>query len=73
MASPINPKAERAGKPINIVLGLSMVSMFVLASVGGLILVQRLVPSVQRQEHNDVAGFIYAVLGVAYAVLLGLW
>src|SRR5918993_2665709 len=25
-----------------------------------------------RQPHNNVAGFIYAVVGVAYAVLLGL-
>jgi hypothetical protein len=32
--------------------------------------VQRLVPPDLREEHNDVAGFIYAVLGVAYAVLL---
>ena len=35
-------------------------------------MVQRLVPPARRQEYNDVAGFIYAVLGVAYAVLLGL-
>jgi hypothetical protein len=35
-------------------------------------LVQRLVPATRRKEHNDVAGFIYAVLGVAYAVMLGL-
>ncbi len=49
-----------------------MVSLFVAASVGGLLLVQRLVPAIRREEHNDVAGFIYAVLGVAYAVLLGL-
>jgi hypothetical protein len=34
--------------------------------------VQRLVPIEVRQRQNDVAGFIYAVLGVAYAVLLGL-
>ena len=26
----------------------------------------------RRKQHNDVAGFIYAVLGVSYAVLLGL-
>jgi len=32
--------------------------------------VQRLVPTRLREEHNDVAGFIYAVVGVAYAVLL---
>jgi hypothetical protein len=42
----------------------------VLMAVVGLVLVQRLVPPDRREEHNDVAGFIYAVLGVAYAVLL---
>jgi fumarate reductase subunit D len=42
----------------------------VLVAVVGLLLVQRLVPPDRREEHNDVAGFIYAVLGVAYAVLL---
>jgi len=39
-------------------------------AVLGQALVQRLVPSALRQEHNNVAGFIYSVLGVAYAVLL---
>jgi uncharacterized membrane protein YgaE (UPF0421/DUF939 family) len=39
-------------------------------AVAGLLLVQRLVPPERREQHNDVAGFIYAVLGVAYAVLL---
>jgi hypothetical protein len=34
--------------------------------------VQRLVPTASRQPHNDVAGFIYAALGVIYAVLLAL-
>src|SRR3712207_2571007 len=42
-----------------------------LLAVGGLALVQYLVPWQVRQRHNDVAGFIYAVLGVVYAVLLG--
>jgi fumarate reductase subunit D len=42
----------------------------VLVAVVGLVLVQRLVPPDRREEHNNVAGFIYAVLGVAYAVLL---
>jgi hypothetical protein len=46
--------------------------LFVGTAIGGLIVVQRLVPPARRQEYNDVAGFIYAVLGVAYAVLLGL-
>jgi hypothetical protein len=35
-------------------------------------LVQRLVPVSSRQRHNDVAGFIYAALGVIYAVLIAL-
>jgi protein-S-isoprenylcysteine O-methyltransferase Ste14 len=42
----------------------------VLVAVVGLAVVQRLVPPERREKHNDVAGFIYAVLGVAYAVLL---
>jgi len=42
----------------------------VLLAVGGLLLIQRLVPPALRREHNNVAGFIYAVVGVIYAVLL---
>jgi protein-S-isoprenylcysteine O-methyltransferase Ste14 len=42
----------------------------VLVAVVGLVLVQRLVPPDRREEQNNVAGFIFAVLGVAYAVLL---
>jgi hypothetical protein len=43
-----------------------------LLSLAGLELVQRLVPADSRRPHNDVAGFIYAALGVIYAVLLAL-
>jgi protein-S-isoprenylcysteine O-methyltransferase Ste14 len=64
-------RVERSAR-IRIVLGLLLLLLFVGTSVGGLILVQRLVPIERREAHNDVAGFIYAVLGVAYAVLLGL-
>jgi hypothetical protein len=49
-----------------------MVCLSILVAVSGLVLVQRWVPIELRLQHNDVAGFIYAVLGVAYAVLLGL-
>jgi Ca2+/Na+ antiporter len=56
----------------NLVPGLFLISLFVLASVGGLVLVQRFVSTEVRKQHNDVAGFIYAVVGIAYAVLLGL-
>jgi hypothetical protein len=41
-------------------------------ALAGLEVVQRLVPASSRQRHNDVAGFIYAALGVIYAVLIAL-
>jgi hypothetical protein len=53
-----------------VILGILMVFLAVLAAVAGLLVVQWLTSSSVRREHNDVAGFIYAVLGVAYAVLL---
>jgi hypothetical protein len=49
-----------------------VISGICLLSLGGLELVERLVPTASRQPHNDVAGFIYAALGVIYAVLLAL-
>jgi hypothetical protein len=57
---------------MHIVTGLLILALVMLIAVGGLVLVQRLVSTERRQQHNDVAGFIYAVLGVAYAVLMGL-
>jgi hypothetical protein len=55
-----------------VVFGVLVVFAGCLAALVGLELVQRLVPSEKRQEHNDVAGFLYAVIGVVYAVLLAL-
>jgi hypothetical protein len=52
--------------------GLLLVALAILIAVGGLVLVHRRYSTDRRMQHNDVAGFIYAVLGVAYAVLLGL-
>jgi hypothetical protein len=57
---------------VSIPTGLLLLCISMLLAAGGLILVQRLVPIAVRRQHNDVAGFIYAVLGVVYAVLLGL-
>lgn len=57
---------------ISIIYGALAVGVAMVLAFVGVILVQSLVPSVQRQEHNDVAGFIYAVIGVVYAVLLAL-
>ncbi len=57
---------------LTIVYGVLVIGVICLAALAGLELVQRLVPAVSRQQHNDVAGFIYAALGVIYAVLLAL-
>ena len=57
---------------ITVVFGVLVVIGVCLAAVAGLEVVQRLVPSEKRQQHNDVAGFLYAVVGVVYAVLLAL-
>ncbi len=57
---------------MRVVTGLLLVTIATVLAVVGMVLVQRLVATERRKLHNDVAGFIYAVLGVSYAVLLGL-
>ena len=57
---------------ITVVFGVLVVIGGCLAALVGLELVQRLVPAEKRQQHNDVAGFLYAVVGIVYAVLLAL-
>src|SRR3954452_1680252 len=44
----------------------------VLVSLAGLALVRRMVPISKRAEHTEVAGYVYAVIGVIYAVVLAL-
>src|SRR3954470_20305805 len=55
-----------------VVYGVLVVGGACLLALAGFELVHRLVPVASRQQHNDVAGFIYAALGVIYAVLLAL-
>jgi len=57
---------------LTIIYGVLVVGGICLLALGGFELVHRLVPASSRQQHNDVAGFIYAALGVIYAVLLAL-
>jgi hypothetical protein len=57
---------------LTVVYGVLVIGAVCLVALAGLELVQRLVPATSRQPHNDVAGFIYAALGVIYAVLLAL-
>src|SRR5919112_4478843 len=57
---------------MSVVYGVLVVLVVSAAAVAGLMLVQRFVSSELREQHNDVAGFVYAGVGVVYAVLLAL-
>jgi drug/metabolite transporter (DMT)-like permease len=71
-ACDLNNRKGNSPQTMIVVYGVLVVCGACLAAVVGLTVVQRLVPATIRKEHNDVAGFIYAVLGVIYAVLLAL-
>jgi hypothetical protein len=66
------PRGEILAMLLTIVNGILVVGGVCLLALAGFELVHRLVPAASRQQHNDVAGFIYAALGVIYAVLLAL-
>src|SRR5215210_7807641 len=57
---------------MRIVTGIVIIALVMLIAVGGVVLEQRLFSIDRRRQNNDVGGFIYAGLGVSYAVLLGL-
>lgn len=50
-------------------IGIVLIVLAVLAAA--IMVLQRYVPHHVREPHNDVAGFIFAAVGVLYAVLLG--
>jgi hypothetical protein len=50
--------------------GIPFVILVVAASVGGMLLIHRFTPLAFLKNHNEVAGFIYAVVGVIYAVIM---
>jgi ABC-type multidrug transport system fused ATPase/permease subunit len=50
---------------------LLVIGATVLLSIAGTLMVRRLTGVEVLERHNEVAGFIYAVIGVVYAVLLG--
>src|SRR5215212_8147250 len=68
----LNNRKGKSPQTMIVVYGVLVVCGACLAALVGLMLVQRLVPATIRKEYNDVAGFVYAVLGVTYAVLLAL-
>lgn len=47
-----------------------MIVVYVAISIIGLLVIRRHYPHYKCKPHNDIAGFIFATLGVVYAVLL---
>ena len=47
-----------------------MTLVVVLAALGGLVIVRKFVPRSRLTQHMDIAGYIYAVIGVIYGVIL---
>ena len=52
------------------ILGAIIVAAFLVFAVGGLFIIRAFIPFHRVKPHNDVAGFIFATIGVIYAVLL---
>lgn len=53
-----------------VLLCVIFLSVAILLTLGGLVLVRRCISHAVLKQHNDVAGFIFATLGVIYAVIL---
>src|SRR5215216_7529565 len=53
-----------------VVGGIVIVGGSLLLTLLVIVLVRRLVPHQTMARHNDVAGFVYATMGVTYAVVL---
>ena len=51
-------------------LGLILITSSIILSIAGLFVVRRFMPVQKLKLHNDVAGFIFATIGVIYAVLI---
>ena len=49
---------------------LLMVFLYISISITGLLIIRKYYPHYKCKLHNDIAGFIFATLGVIYAVLL---
>lgn len=51
-------------------LGFLIVAIYVSSTITGLVLIRKFYPCDRCKNHNDIAGFIFATLGVIYAVIL---
>jgi hypothetical protein len=55
---------------ITLLQGVAFIAAAVLLAVAGMLVVRHSVELSTLETHNEVAGFVYAVLGVVYAVVL---
>jgi hypothetical protein len=55
----------------NAMSGLIIVTLSILLAIAGMYLVRRRIPYTRLKDNNEVAGFIYSMIGIVYAVLLG--
>ena len=53
-----------------LIITFLILTLVICVSLGGMLLVRRNISVSTLESHNDVAGFIYAVVGVIYAVLM---
>ena len=51
-------------------LGFSIIFFYVFSTIIGLVIIRKFYPYKRCKNHNDIAGFIFATLGVIYAVTL---
>jgi hypothetical protein len=51
-------------------LGFLIIFFYVFSAIIGLVIIRKIYPYKRCKDHNDIAGFIFATLGVIYAVIL---
>jgi len=53
-----------------VLLGFLIIFIYVFLTILCLVIIRKYYPTHRRKSHNDIAGFIFATLGVIYAVIL---
>ena len=53
-----------------VLLGFIIIFIYVFLTIISLVIIRKYYPTHRRKSHNDIAGFIFATLGVIYAVIL---
>jgi len=53
-----------------VLLGFLIIIIYVFLTIISLVILRKYYPTHRRKNHNDIAGFIFATLGVIYAVIL---